>query len=455
MERQVGEKRTWCKRQRLVATRLFYNGRFNSVLLFLPAFGVLLLILGFGQNVPFWDEWELVPIFQHLHAGHFYWHDFWQQHNEHRIVLPTLILVGLAYLTHWNIQTECVLSLLVATASFWILRDTILMTFGSGKHRMTFYLLLLIALIWFSPVQVENWLWGWQLEWFLNVLGVVLVIYGVAKLLRGATTIQYLPIILCGGVMAQYSLGNGTLIWPLIVLTLWYIRVSIWQTFSVLTVGSITTALYYVHYASVGTDVVSRRLAEAHPLTWSRYVLMYLGRPVSFLSKPASLLGFVLAATFLALAVYLLSRKRELFRQGLPWLILGSYTLGSALITGIARLDFGVSEALSSRYTTISSLLLISLILLGWLARSSICSWLGKYNKMGLIAIVVGLYGLVLINVGWGLHAAREQHSKLVAIHVCTKAPDPSDTCVLTTYPDSSIVKPRIQYLKSIHWGGY
>jgi hypothetical protein len=135
--------------------------------------------------------------------------------------------------------------------------------------------------------------------------------------------------------------------------------------------------------------------------------------------------------------------------------MLGLYALGSAMITGIARLSFGIGEALSSRYITMSSLFLVSLLMLVWLSRDSISRGLGKLYRPGMIAASVCLYGLVLFNTAWGVHAARVQHAKLVAAHNCTQVPQPTDACAMTIYPDSSIVQPRIQYLKTIHWGGY
>ncbi len=437
-----------------MTARFSGDTRYRNALLMLPALGALALILYFGQNTPFWDDWELVPIFQHLHAGHFYWHDFWQQHNEHRIPIPTLILVGLAYVTRWNLLAECALSLLVAVGAFWVLCKATALTAQGGVRKPAVGWLLAISLIWFSLGQVENWLWGWQLEWFLNVLGVVSVVYGLARLQRGSVTGKWLLLMLGGGALAQYSLGNGTLLWPLMLLAMLYLRAAAWQTVATLITGTLTTAVYYSHY-SLGIDKASRHLALHHPTAYAEYILLYIGRPLSYRLKPALGLGIVSLGVFFILAGYLLWRRRQLFRRTIPWIVLGLYALGSAVITGAARLGFGVNEAMSSRYTTIASLFLVSVLMLIWTSREAVRKVLKGVYRPALIAVGIGLYGLVLINMAWGVHAAAGQHTKLVAAHTCTQVREPTDTCVLTIYPDSSMVKSRIQYLKTVHWGGY
>ncbi len=49
-----------------------------------------------GSSVPYWDEWSLVPAVAGQQPLTFEF--LWAQHNEHRIPLPKLILVGLTRL---------------------------------------------------------------------------------------------------------------------------------------------------------------------------------------------------------------------------------------------------------------------------------------------------------------------------------------------------------------------
>ena len=90
------------------------------------------------------------------------------------------------------------------------------------KQKSSCLLIFLVSLIWFSLVQSDNWLWGWEIEWFLNVLGVSIVAYCLSRIKsqRQSFSVRQLGLLLLGGVIAQYSLGNGTLVWPIVVLIL-------------------------------------------------------------------------------------------------------------------------------------------------------------------------------------------------------------------------------------------
>jgi hypothetical protein len=424
----------------------------NSRRLFiaLPALLLAALIISRVVNVPFWDEWELMPIFQHLHAGHFYWSDFWLQHNEHRLLFPTLALVGLDYITRWSVLAECLASLAVAAGSFVLLKK---IAVKSGTSRNETILLLLLALVWFSPVQIENWLWGWQLEWFMNIFGIMLAAFGISRIKGKQVSPGNLALILCGGILAQYSLGSGTLVWPIVLAVLIYMRVAVKNLAIVGFTGAVTTFLYYFHYSNDGG--VSKSLAAHKPVQFSEYVLGYLGRPLSFLHKPALAIGFVLLCSFIGLSVYLFVRQKALFRQSVVWVMLGLYAIGSALITGLARLGFGVNEAYSSRYTTISLLLVVSVIMLGWQSRKVLDKLAHDAYKVLVPLTVLGLFCLLIIEAGWGVHSARTQHASLETARQCTRAQEPDSACLKLIYPNPGIVAPRLQYIKSLHWAGY
>ena len=402
-------------------------------------------------NVPFWDEWELVPIFQHLHAGHFWWSDFWMQHNEHRLLFPNLILVGLAYVTRWNVRIESFISVLVAILSFGILLRLLVTMGHKSKQAIPLFLPLLLAVIWFSPVQIENWQWGWQLEWFLNILGVTLVAYAISKLKNSSLSYKALSLILAGGILAQYSLGNGTLIWPIVVALLIYLRLPLKQILTVAVTGVVTTFLYYWHYTNPGEP--SKSLFLKQPFQFVKYFFIYLGRPLSFMHKTTALLGLLLFVSFISLSIYLLVYKRDAFKRVVPFVFLGLYALGSAFITDLARLGFGTVEAYSSRYTTISSLLLISVLVLFWASADELKFLKHRRYLYTTAALVVSL--LVCVNVAWGVHSASEQYQKLTTTKACTHLTQPTTSCLLTAYPNAQIVSGRLEYIKSIHWGGY
>lgn len=418
----------------------------GRLLLALPALFIGLVIYFSSVNTPFWDQWELVPVMQHMQTGDFYVNDLWQQHNEHRLFFPKLIMVASAYLTHWNTRVEMAISLAIAIGSFLLLIKL------WRRSAVPLGLLFLCSMIWFSPVQIENWLWGWQIQWFLSVLGVLVALYGLSKVVDAGLSVKAALFMVGGTILAQYSLGSGTLLWPVLVLALLYLRAPLHKLAAVGLVGVGTTLLYYSRYAHL--TVPSKGLAFYEPLAFIKYELLYFGRSLSFYHKPAMLCGLLLLICFAGLAIYMFTRQKDLFRRNIVWIVLGLYAIGSGFVTGLARLGFGVDEAASSRYTTISSLLLISTLIIAYNSRQTWQPYL-RGNRVLQPTLIVVVASLVLLNGAWGVHGARTQYDRLAAIYSCTRQAVPSTSCLLSTYPNADIVKPRLMYLKQIHWGGY
>src|SRR5262249_53999768 len=64
----------------------------------------------FCSRVPFWDDWTLVPAVTGHRAISPSW--LWEQHNEHRVPLPKLLLVGLYRLTGYDFRAGVFLNVL-------------------------------------------------------------------------------------------------------------------------------------------------------------------------------------------------------------------------------------------------------------------------------------------------------------------------------------------------------
>src|SRR6185295_10773946 len=97
--------------------------------------------------------------------------DIWTLHNEHRLLFPQIIMLGLARLTSWDIRFELGTSVLLATAIFLLLSRQVLITAEKLQIPALRWAIPLIGVVVFSIGQYQNWLWGWQLQIFLSVFG--------------------------------------------------------------------------------------------------------------------------------------------------------------------------------------------------------------------------------------------------------------------------------------------
>ena len=123
--------------------------------------------------VPFLDAWDLVPLLQKMDAGNLALSDLWTLHNEHRLFFPQIVMLGLARLTNWDIRFELATSVLLAVGIFLLMSRQVMITARGLQMQALFWAIPLIAIVVFSIAQYQSWLWGWQLQIFLSVFGVV------------------------------------------------------------------------------------------------------------------------------------------------------------------------------------------------------------------------------------------------------------------------------------------
>src|SRR5215831_18392636 len=135
-----------------------------AALITLPLLFLAVLVLVLAVNVPMLDQWELVPLWQKYHQGGLSFADFFAQHNEHRLLFPRLLMFGLAVLSKWNVVWEMLASLVIAGVAFVLLYKVLAKTFTNLWLRWVAAATL--SIIFFSTIQWENWLWGWQVQWY-------------------------------------------------------------------------------------------------------------------------------------------------------------------------------------------------------------------------------------------------------------------------------------------------
>ena len=85
---------------------------------FLPFAFLLFMVARCGFDVPYWDSWRMVSMLEKTYDGTLTFQDVWGQHNEHRMFVPWMIMLGLARLTGWNHAAEWGVTVGCAALSF-------------------------------------------------------------------------------------------------------------------------------------------------------------------------------------------------------------------------------------------------------------------------------------------------------------------------------------------------
>jgi len=347
---------------------------FVFCLAIIPAVLILTVILKYGVDVPYWDEWYYVEFFVKLSQKVLTLKDLFAQQNEYRQFFPNLIFVGLGWLTNWNKRYELLVSFALACiVSFNLYQLGKLTIGGNSLGRMIIY--FLTNLLVFSPIQDFNWLTGMQIVYFVPIacLTTCLVIAYSKLSLRAKIVLG-----ICLAVISTFSSANGLVCWLVLPLLIWPTSrkdlvekrwlVLIWV---VAAVGSI--AFYFSGYQKPpGHPSVAEGLT--HPLKAAGYFLIVLGKAVDpggviFINDLygtghkvlAAAAGLTMLVLFTISALYA-KREAGLTHRAAAWLMLGTYSILTGILITIGRVGFGTGQAFSLRYTTFTLYLPIALI---------------------------------------------------------------------------------------------
>lgn len=336
----------------------------QRALLFLAIVPAVLLVAAidyYGVNVPFGDEWQMIPLFAKWHASQLSFLDLYQQHNEHRILFPKLIYLAFANFTHWNLRAEMFFSVaLVAMTSagiYILIRRTL-----ADSPRRVALLWGLANLLLFSPAQCENWLWGFQLQAFIPNLCLVAALVAITSNWNSSTRIALAGL---AAIVATFSFGNGLLLWPLVAVCLFLRREKRTPILIWLALFAVVCACYFAGYQRHPAP----RPVSGNWIEYIYYLTAFLGGALARQHDGLQLIGPILIG-LVACVLYTFFLVRFLQRGGddlgkaVPWLALGGYAVASSVIAAAARIDSGAGQGVDPRYVTISSLLYLSLVML-------------------------------------------------------------------------------------------
>jgi hypothetical protein len=337
--------------------------------LFVWAFWAVLLSAAFsfvvrnGSSVPYWDEWVLVPAL----TGHqpLTLEYLWAQHNEHRIPVPRLILVGLARLFHVDLRAGLILNVLVQG-----LVAAALVLAARKLRGRTIYADAFIPLALLNLGHHANFESSFQVGFVLSealACALLAIIACNRRLSRFATVFPAGACLL----LLPYLGAQGLALVPALALCFLASAIAFWRLgagrprllalvkfiFTALAIASVL--LYFRGLTRIG-DVPTGPGLRAALRTSLEFLTDGFG-PVLKSTWPASgiAVGGLLGATVLLIVANWLKRPGERLRALGLLLFLGAM-VSLALAVGWGRSGLGPKQAFLSRYTTSAVPLLIA-----------------------------------------------------------------------------------------------
>ena len=315
----------------------------------------------YSVNMIYDDQWTDIDLLKRAHDGTLTWSYLWAQHNEHRMLFPKLVVLALGATTHFNLQAEdylCVVALCGATA-------LVILTHRRRTPGLPMIVYVPVAFVLLSPVVIAEALLGFNIAWFMALLG-----FGVVLYLFDAEVVSRVAFVaaVVVAVVASYSCLQGLLIWPSLLVLLWLRRRSLAALGIWLGAGVVTTVVYFI-----GFDfALARAGSGAAPQTLEATLRFFVVETGNVFGSEAGygvekfFGGVVLGLAVVTLAVGL----RRGVADGAPvGVALITFGLAFLLSATVGRSQLGLGDAI--RYAPFVLLILIGtyLILLSWCER--------------------------------------------------------------------------------------
>ena len=353
---------------------------------FAPAIFLAVLIPAYWVDVPQYDEWDSVMLFEHLSQGSLTIGLLFKQVNEYRQFFPNVIFVGLGKLTHWDLRYEMILVFVAACLISLNVRRLAVLTTRAGELQFA-TLLLMANLVIFSLTQYENWLQAQQLVYYMPILCVTTCII-IARTTFG--TIAKFGICAALSFVSTFSSANGIVCWvvvlPLLGFTEWprNRRLVVWLSSLWIIAIGLSLALY-LHGYEKPWWTPSPLTGLYHPLRAFVYFLGFAGGPLGLERARLSVLaGSLMVAAVLAACVYLLKHRsdRELIDRMIGWLVIAAYSLLTAVMTTIGRVGLTTGPSQVPRYLGFSVYLLLALVFLAHIVGEDLQRRSGRVSRL-------------------------------------------------------------------------
>jgi hypothetical protein len=224
------------------------------------------------------------------------------------------------------------------------------------------------SLMLFWPVAHEDWTWGIaSVQFFLSVLLAVVSVWAVSGWpgrWAGVCILSFATVVAIFTTGCGFALiGVGIL--GLIGYGIAQMRIPWHQLVVFAVVSLVCTFLYLRGYVSPAFSASS--ISRLRPLPVASYFVAYIGSPFWIRTagyRSCQLFGLAGLISLAAAAYYIIRRVQDRLYASLPWLLLACYTMINGALTALARIDFGVEQATSSRYRPVAFLFWISLVVL-------------------------------------------------------------------------------------------
>ncbi len=370
-----------------------------------PPLAIAFLVARYARNVPWKDQWGVVPFVVAVGHGDVRPGMLWAQVNEHRIPVALALQGMLAWWTRWDVRYEAWLDVVLAALTVLTLAGLVRRTIGRRAPVIGAIVTLGCSIVTCSPTGGINWTWGAMLPAYLAALAATVLAWQLAAWTgRWPRTIALVACATAGAL----SFGAGVVLVVLLPLALVLMpSVPLGRRIA----HAIATTAWAVALILVYFVGWRPRVGEPQPVMhWDRlddyvrYAVTYAGAGITTFDLDQGLVTGLVLCVVLALSSGWLWRRPELRAAVVPWWLLAAYSAVNAAITAFGRLDNGLFTALFVRYLPTASFFLMATMALAALATSTL--W-HVSQRAGAAATSLLVFGLATATPTY-VHTARK-----------------------------------------------
>jgi multisubunit Na+/H+ antiporter MnhG subunit len=372
--------------RRLIAPRNLAAAAFALGLLGLGialAGSTLRVVWWLWSSVPVADQWATMADILRVLDGSYQWGNLLAQHNEHRILLPRLVFYLDGLLLKAEGKSLLALAIAIQLAHVLLLWRLAVRAIAPTRAQSIALLGVLLG-CGFSAQQLENFTWGFQIQ-FVGVL--LLMTMALAALARGAEqewrSGRPWLLAIISSLAATFTMAGGILVWPILVASALRLGLKWRGVVATAVIGLAAIMFYLWGYRSPPQESDPLAAATQAQRVFA-YLTVYLGHPAKQWGvEAAGVLGAVglVGAIILSLRLAVERRWAPPAEVALAGTMLVG--LGTGVLTALGRLHAPLTQALSDRYGTPATIFWLALILVAWSAA----------RRMGRPALVVGAQG--------------------------------------------------------------
>lgn len=325
-------------------------GRLSLLLAFTALASAVALTIRIYMPCPFWDEWsEINPVANG--AGFSSWSWLWSQHNEHRLLLTRVfLLVDLRVFGGKNISLfiEMYFFQLSVWAAIWFALER----FTNYPRALRLTLQGLFGFCLFHLNQAENLTWAFQVS-FILAFSLGTIAFLIVAFFENLPYPVLLSVLVgIAGFLAALNVSGGLIIGPYAIAFAIWQRLRLRYILTIAVLVLLTGAAYLAGFKN--PDQQHEPLAALFRLKdVFAYILTYFGaswtRLVPHKERITCFASFVLLGYLFVHAV-----KNRARTSNFEWFCFVQcfFSIGTAFVTALGRLQYGVGQAYAGRYQT-------------------------------------------------------------------------------------------------------